>query len=585
MYNDKMELFRDIAKFPFRASDLLVRFNRDLLFSWIKNPTDKKVATTSAHFLECMFIPLLGINLLETIIPSQLLDLSGGIFDIVVPFGSVFLTIHAYTKHYHHIQEKSQSPHGNAKFATPDELKILTSSDQGIVFGKIKEGFGQYKLLCKPSYVDGHIVINGGSGLGKTKSVAIPTLFRWNGSAVVVDIKGDLSSTTRTFRSAFQKTFIFNPTDPANSCVYNPLDNVTNAKSAKELARVLIPSMKGNDAYFSDTAQGILASAVLHGKYQGKSLSEICRWIQITPRTEIMEVLMSSQVPKVKELAGVGMEGSENALGNVMSELRRSISEFVDSDSLEAVTSGQSDFSIQDLEEGATIYLTVPESEMESNGKVFGLIYTQIIKHLLDRGEGKTPPVLLMLDEFAQLGRLPNFEERIATLRSRNVHVMLFIQSFSQLDEKYGRTGRKIILDNCRYDLVLGVKDTEVAEYYTKLAGMTTAETISKSLSMDHEGIPRESQNISQMSTPLLRVEEWKKLEQPILFPFKSDPIQVEQTWIDPLDPILAKAIQADVDRLEKELEQQLSQMEQVPVEEEEEQDDVVPDFLKESSK
>ena len=62
-----------------------------------------------------------------------------------------------------------------------------------------------------------------------------------------------------------------------------------------------------------------------------------------------------------------------------------------------------------------------------------------------------------VFDEFANIGELPNFEQTISTVRSRNISCSVIVQSFAQLEKRY-REGAEIIKDNCDTTLFLGAR-------------------------------------------------------------------------------------------------------------------------------
>lgn len=77
------------------------------------------------------------------------------------------------------------------------------------------------------------------------------------------------------------------------------------------------------------------------------------------------------------------------------------------------------------------------------------------------------------MDEFPRFGRIEGMASAMATLRSKGVSICLMIQSLAQLDELYGKNGRRIILDNCSYKVILGSNDPETQKALSDLAGTT----------------------------------------------------------------------------------------------------------------
>ena len=128
-----------------------------------------------------------------------------------------------------------------------------------------------------------------------------------------------------------------------------------------------------------------------------------------------------------------------------------------------------------------------------------------------------------------RLSKINGLTNALATLRSRNVHIMGVIQSMAQLDSIYGQDQRKVIADNCRFKLVLSATDPETQKYFSDLAGQKTA--MAKGITMGDGLIPNMSK--SEQGTPLIRPEEWANLEKPILLAPKLQPVQLNLAFWD----------------------------------------------------
>jgi type IV secretory pathway TraG/TraD family ATPase VirD4 len=102
------------------------------------------------------------------------------------------------------------------------------------------------------------------------------------------------------------------------------------------------------------------------------------------------------------------------------------------------------------------------------------VVHTLLLYQLCE-GEGELPsPVALLLDEFAQVGRIPKFPNTIAVARGRAVSLVLGIQSLAQLDALYGKAGAEVIRTNCCTKVVLPGLDYDTAEHISKALGDTT---------------------------------------------------------------------------------------------------------------
>lgn len=123
------------------------------------------------------------------------------------------------------------------------------------------------------------------------------------------------------------------------------------------------------------------------------------------------------------------------------------------------------------------IFLRIPEEKIEQWGAAVNLIQTQLIRHLERQPDRHTaagsnnPPTLLLFDEFARLGKLEPITNALATLRSKNAHIALMVQSVAQIDKIYGEKDRRIIFDNCQFQVGLRANDPDTQKYISELIG------------------------------------------------------------------------------------------------------------------
>lgn len=78
--------------------------------------------------------------------------------------------------------------------------------------------------------------------------------------------------------------------------------------------------------------------------------------------------------------------------------------------------------------------------------------------------------ILFCLDEFASFGKL-QITEALRKLRKRHIRIMVLTQSLADLDIIYGKDERKAMLGNFKFTVLLGCKDTETQEYFSKMIG------------------------------------------------------------------------------------------------------------------
>lgn len=156
---------------------------------------------------------------------------------------------------------------------------------------------------------------------------------------------------------------------------------------------------------------------------------------------------------------------------------------------------------------------------------IVGLLYKELVKLANKQGNKKLPyQIDWILDEFANCPPLSDIEAIVSVARSRGMRFHFFIQSFSQLDNVYGKDVSQIILDNCGL-VYLKTNTQETAEAISKRLGKKTIESssINQSLSlMDYNG----HKNTSLIARELMTPDEVKQLHyKTIIFPIIGYPI------------------------------------------------------------
>lgn len=388
----------------------------------------------------------------------------------------------------------------------------------GVVLGK-KEG----ELIEKPSDKEGHTLVIGGTGTGKTRGHGIPTLVRWNGTGLIVDIKGELNEKTAHLKP---NSIIFST--EKQLARYNPLDFIQEIEDVQEIGRNMFPIPQKGDPFWVQCAQSVFSAACWEYRKE-KSFSEVAQFLCGNPGQEIIDTLLASDQLETRILANTVTDLKPEALAGIFAEIRGKLATIAVDKTIQYATS-QSDFSPEDIET-SMIYLQVSEARLKQYGEIFTVIIGQFLRYLTMREEAKNPPVLIMLDEFPRLGKMSEIVGGLATLRSRNVHLMLIIQSLTQLDMLYGKDERKVIVDNCSFKLVLNATDTETQKYFSDMAGQKTVQIKSYS---QGEGYRKEQTfTTSEQGVPLIRPEEFGVLEKPILFAYQLRPVELERSFWD----------------------------------------------------
>ncbi|MCL2513993.1 MAG: type IV secretory system conjugative DNA transfer family protein [Oscillospiraceae bacterium] len=390
--------------------------------------------------------------------------------------------------------------------------ELASAHKQGVIFGKWR---GQY--LVKPEQADGHVLVVGGSGSGKSSCVAIPTLRSWRGGVFAIDIKGELYETTRHFRKNIK---VFNPLDN-NSCGYDPFYSLRHsdnpAQGAGAIAEAVIPLPRDTkEPFWIESAQIILTGAILHYHGRGAGFLQTVKVIQSTPPKDLIQAILSSDVQEARYCVNSLADMSEKTLSGVMAEISRHVVAFITDRALISALSRPKIITPADLEYGGDIYIQIPEHLLNQWKNLLGMIVNQFMRYFEKHGPARR--ILFLLDEFPRLGKIEAVTNGLATLRGRGINIMLIVQSLAQLDEIYGRDNRKVIADNCTYQAILSAADADTQELFSRLVG--TYDRLKKSYGKNleifglssnrHEGVAFEK-------SPIIKPEQFRQLKNDVI--------------------------------------------------------------------
>lgn len=395
-----------------------------------------------------------------------------------------------------------------------DAVALKTAKDlSGVVFGK--QG-GKYATM--PETTDGHVLIVGGAGSGKTAAVAIPTLMSWKERVFAIDIKGELYAKTKKARGEAQIK-VFNPTD-TTAYGYDPFYMLKNAddisSAARQLAMSIVPLPADvKDPFWIKGAQNMLTGFLIYFQGLGESFSSTMKYIKSIPTKELIEQIVAdtNEKAKMEIMQFSGMD--DKTLSGVYAELSNHITVFATSDDLQRALSGEGAcITPADLESGYDIYCCIPEHKLDEWKDLLGMMCNQFLKSFERRAEGNTTPILFLIDEFPRLGKIEAISNGLATLRSKKIHISLIVQSKSQLNAIYGKDVAEVIADNCSYKAILKASEPTTQEWCSKLVGTYDKKKVSSNYNADIMGVGKgQGTSSSTEEKRIIKPEEFAYLQ------------------------------------------------------------------------
>lgn len=387
---------------------------------------------------------------------------------------------------------KNRQARGIEAKADGNTIKLISSDKlQGVVFGKQN---GKYAIM--PETTDGHILVIGGAGSGKTASIAIPTLMSWKERVFAIDIKGELYQKTAKARG-IENIKVFNPTD-RNTFRYDPFYTLKISDDVASAARQISMSICSlppdtKDPFWIKSAQNLLTGLILYFFGLEYNFSDTMLEIKSQPISTLIDTIMVDERAEVKKVKAHIAEFSEmdsKTLSGVFAELSNHITVFATNEDLQRALSGTGDcITPDDLENGKDIYCCIPEHKLDEWKDLLSMMCNQFLKSFESRAEANTKPILFLIDEFPRLGKIEAISNGLATLRSKKIHIALIVQSKSQLNAIYGKDTAEVIADNCSYKAILKATEPNTQEWCSKLIGTYDKKKVSSNYNADIMGI------------------------------------------------------------------------------------------------
>lgn len=355
--------------------------------------------------------------------------------------------------------------------------KYLNKEPEGVILGTYKN---QYVRI--PTQEIYHYCVIGGSRSGKTSTVLLDTLLanfatkKNDFLTYAIDIKGELH--IKSSYSHSPDIMVVNPTDQTTAGwdVYyrlrdNPSDDLI-IEVMQEVASALIISTSKSDSFFVNNAQDMFVGMLLYFYQQGENfIDSVNKILESEIKSLIGEIIKSSEPSDLhyKYLAKFDGKDAES-VEDCMVELTTNLSVFGSkSDIKYCFCDNPIKASPFTFKENKSVFLAIPEHMLESYKAILRLCTVQTLKEMERRPDAsgkevKNKPMIILIDEFARLGRMEGIFNALATLASKKISVILAFQSLAQCEVIYSKEETRVLMDNCRVKVICEVSDPQSAK-------------------------------------------------------------------------------------------------------------------------
>ena len=292
---------------------------------------------------------------------------------------------------------------------------------------------------------------------------------------------------------------VLNLVNPANSDGYNPLMHISSEIDVDVIANTIVKGQKseggGSDPYWDDMAEMLLKALIYYliatrpeEEQNLASCSELVRAANTNGGSNLLTELMN-QLPydhparmyyKSIEIA------PEKTYGSILSSLQSKLGKF-DSKEIAEVTSTDT-INFEDIGSKKTAVYVISSDTHTAYDFLLTIFFSQMIQQLYnfaDANGGRLKmPTFFICDEFANIGKIPDFDKKISTSRSRGISFSVILQNLDQLEAVYEKS-YETIMGNCDTHVFLGSNSFKTVEYFSKALGEKTITRDSTSINRD----------------------------------------------------------------------------------------------------
>lgn len=456
----------------------------------------------------------------------------------------------------------------NKKYTDPPKSKKADGPLNMILSENVK-----LSMNTRQTFRNNCILAVGGSGAGKSRYLIKPNLLQANCSYVITDPAGELLQTCGTFlEKQGYKIKVFNLVEKEKSDCYNPFEYIRDETGIMVLVNCLIQNTNngksGGDPFWEKSETALLIALIAYLKYhrpkKDQNFANVMKLLRIATvdednpkaQSKLDEIFEQIGKSNPNDIAYKNYMTFKQGAGKTLKSILISCSVRLNSFNLPAIENltNSDTLALGELgDKKQALFVIIPAADSTFNYLV-SMMYSQLFETLYFHAETECPfgyyiydkhgnkdifiqdevvanqyltehpgytkeqgrnrvfhHVRFMLDEFANIGQIPEFEKKLATMRKYELSCTIVLQNLAQLKTLY-KDSNEDIIGNCDSFLFLGNKSYDTLEYVSKMLGSTTIKIRNHSRSQGGKGGSNLSFNLTKRE--LLNPNEVSLLEE-----------------------------------------------------------------------
>lgn len=419
----------------------------------------------------------------------------------------------------------------HGKYIDPITKKPVETADPNM----IASNDTKLSINDRKTFRNNNFLILGGAGTGKSRFVIKPNLLQENCSYVVTDPSGEIIvSCGKVLSDHGYKIKIFNLSNMGHSNTYNPFNYIRDEAGVLMVIDCLIKNTTGKnekgDQFFTNSEKLLYSACIFYlidfeTDESRKNFSSVMDMINMSqvdennPSSKSELDLMFEQIDQTS-LAAKYYKAFKQAAGKTLKSIIISCVVRLQSFMTPQVTrlTGSDNINLASIGDEKTILFIITPQADRTFAFLASMLYSQLFETLYHKGETQklktgserlTYHVRCLMDEFANIGEIPEFPSKLSTMRKYNISATIVLQDNSQLQSMYKDEWRTIMA-NCDSTIFLGNAEPDTLKYFCEKLGNETVTAQSRGRSYGSKS--GSSQNYQQVKREILTAEEIGRL-------------------------------------------------------------------------
>jgi type IV secretion system protein VirD4 len=339
----------------------------------------------------------------------------------------------------------------------------------------------------------------------KTTGLAVPAVLEWEGPVVAASVKSDLLRETLARRRGTGDVLVYDPTGSTGvpTSGWTPLAGCGTWGGAQRNAAWLTSSAQTTRGALADAdfwyaaAAKLLAPLLFAAAISERTMADVVRWIDMQEEREVQGALEGAGVEAATIAAEASWRRDERQRSSIYTTAETALAAYADPGVI--ASADTSEITPERLLDGGahTLYVCAPSHEQQRLRPLFATLTQTIVTAVFERaartGRPLDPPLLLVLDEAANIAPLRELDTLASTAAGQGIQLVSVFQDLAQVRERWGTRAGSIVNNHRARIIGAGIADPDTLDYVARLLGDAEIRQRSSTTGADGQGSTTES--------------------------------------------------------------------------------------------